>query len=56
MPLREKERERLRGYCHKGDREGEPLFVGREDLFELVASKPGSGREGGTELAQKCRW
>ncbi len=46
MPLTERERERLRGYCESGDRESEPLFVGREDLFELVAGNARAAARG----------
>ncbi len=38
MSMMPQHRERLRDYVDAGDRSDEPLFVGREDLFERVAS------------------
>ena len=54
MPLTEEERERLRDYCDKRDREGEPLFVGRADLFELVASNARAAAKGAVKGRTIC--
>lgn len=37
MPLAEMDRIRIADYANQGDREDEPAFVGRKDLFDLVA-------------------
>lgn len=54
MPLAEAQRESLQAYAEKKDRGREPVFVGRKDLFELVAGNARAAARGDVEGRTIC--
>lgn len=54
MPLTPAQRERLQKYRRTGDRGREPLFVGRGDLFTLVADNADAAARGDVEGRTVC--
>lgn len=54
MPLTEAQREALQAYSEKKDRGREPVFVGREDLFDLAAGNARAASRGDAEGRTVC--
>lgn len=54
MPLTEQQRRKLLAYIEQKDRETEPVYVGREDLFELVAGNARAAARGNAAGRTVC--